>query len=166
LIGRENHVSAEKETIVPIAVLRQIEHVLTLVRKAAPDLDAEIVSACKEARHQLFSLLPINPKPIFRSTDGPSYETVVQEGFRFGARAVIENFSDCADTGRSSAGAFNIASEWLRRRRGAAFTKLVDGADPEFVELAKAFDLGLEQGLNEFLHFARKDHEDQKLAAI
>ncbi len=159
--------SAEKETIlVPVSVLRQVERVLTLIRKAAPDLDAEIVTACNEARHQLFPLLPINLKPILRSTDGPSYDRVVHEGFRFGSRAIIENYSDCADIGISSAAAFDICVEWLRRRRRAAFTKLVDGADPEFVELAQAFDLGLERGLNHLLHAVRDDYDEQELPAI
>jgi hypothetical protein len=159
--------SAEKETLlVPLHLLRHIKDVLNRVAKAAPNLDAQIVSAVNEARRQLFAFFPINPRiRLARSTEGPSYEEVFQYGFRFGARAVVANYNECADTGTDSAGAFGIALEWLRPRRRAAFVKLVDGADPEYEVLAKAFAAGIEEGINHFLSFAREDHDHHELPA-
>jgi hypothetical protein len=156
--------SVEKETlIVPMALLRQIKGVLNQVANPSSGLSVETRAAVNETRRQLLALFPMKLEPVSRSTDGPSADEIFQKGFRFGAKAVAENFTECADIGISSTEAFRISVEWLQRRRAAAFSEFVDGADPEYWELAKAFDRGAELGINQFLGLAREDHEDQGL---
>jgi hypothetical protein len=151
--------------MVPTPVLRRIKDVLNQVAKSAPALDTEITSAINLARQELFVFFPTDPRIAVRSTDGPSCDEVFQAGFRLGARAVVAN-SECADLGAPSTEAFDIAIAWLRSRRRAGFAKLVDGADPEYDELAQAFASGIELGVNRFLGFVREDHEDQELPEI
>ena len=155
--------AAEKETIsVPMPVLRQIKDALNQVAKAAPDLDKDVISAVNLARQELFAFFPTSQRIADRSTNGPSYDEVFQEGFRLGARAVVAN-SECADLGMSNTEAFDIVAAWLRSRRRSVFTKVVDGGDPEYYELAQAFAGGIDLGVNRFLGFVREDHEDREV---
>lgn len=155
--------AAEKESIcVPMPVLRQIKDALNQVAKAAAGLDKDVVSAVNLARQRLFAFFPTTQRIAEQSTNGLSYDEVFQEGFRLGARAVVAN-SECADVGVSNTEAFDIVVRWLRPRHRAAFTKVVDGADPEYDELGQAFAGGIELGVNRFLGFAREDHEDREM---
>jgi hypothetical protein len=154
----------EKETlVVPKAFLHQIMDMLSQIAKPTSGLSSEKVAAVNDVRRQLITFFPMKLKSASRSTDGPSADDIFQKGFRLGAKAVMENFADCADAGISSSEAFRIVLKWLRRPRLTALTKFVEGADPEYWDLEKAFDRGIELGINRYLGFAREDHEDQDL---
>src|SRR5450755_3009569 len=124
LIGLENHMPLEKETlVVPKAFLHQIMDMLSQIAKPTSGLSSEKVAAVNDVRRQLITFFPMKLKSASRSTDGPSADDIFQKGFRLGAKAVMENFADCADAGISSSEAFRIVLKWLRRPRLTALTK-------------------------------------------
>ena len=80
-------------------------------------------------------------------------DEVLKRGYQLGLQAVLQNCTDLIDP--SWTAAFEIALSWATANKQQVFQKVVDGADPEYLELLRAFEREIEDGIHNVLDMLR-----------
>jgi hypothetical protein len=149
---------------VDIELLRNVQKVLIRATVCVKNWGKkEDIEAINKVRIELAKLLP-GPELAdpTRSTDGLSAEKVFRRGYALGVRTV-QSMSDDEIEG-TSVYVFQEACARAEKSRTHLMEQSIDGADPEYWDLVKAFHAGLETGLNESLDEVLGDYQFQKLA--